>query len=87
MFENVGAKIKLLAKIVCTIEIIACIIIGLYFLMGPEEPIVFFICVVVGSISSWAFSLFIYGFGELIEKVTFIANNIKQLEEVNEETE
>ena len=76
MFNNIGKKIKNLAKIICYIGIIASIIaaIVLLFLGDIENMILISLPVLVaGIILSWIGSIFTYGFGELIENSAIIA--------------
>lgn len=79
MFDNVGGKIKAVAKIFCWIGIIASVIGGIgCFVMAAEASrsmqmtlILSGIGAIVGgSLVSWLGSLFTYGFGELIDQVT-----------------
>ena len=78
MFENIGEKIKGLAKVICVIGIIISVIFGLYFLAGEENPagVIFML---IGPIASWASTLVLYGFGELIDRTTEISKDIKDL--------
>ena len=83
MFNNVGRKIKFLAEVLCYIGIGLSIISGICLIVkGSEWHPVFVVCGVVflvfGGLWAWIFSLFIYGFGELIEKSTEIADNTRQ---------
>lgn len=68
MFDNIGGKIKTLAKVVCWIGIIACIITGIV-LMATDEDLILvgILTVVVGSLLSWVSSFILYGFGQLVE--------------------
>ncbi len=74
MYSNIGGKIKVLAKIVCLLGIIVSLVYGIYFFatfywmrgMG-------IVIILVGPLLSWVSSFFAYGFGELIEKTTAIA--------------
>ena len=68
MFDNIGGKIKTLAKVVCWIGIIACIITGIV-QMATDEDLVLagILTAVVGSLLSWVSSFVLYGFGQLVE--------------------
>ena len=89
MFDYVGSKLKTVSKIVCGIGILCSVIAGIIF-MAVTEPwdfgaIYFFIGIAIaalGSVIFWAASLVIYGFGELIEKVSSIEENIPQIENI-----
>ena len=68
MFDNIGGKIKTLAKVVCWIGIIACIITGIVLMATGEDSIlVGILTAVVGSLLSWVSSFVLYGFGQLVE--------------------
>ena len=86
-FENIGGKIKTLAVILTILGVAASIIFGFYML--SENAITGLLIALIGSLVSWISSFFMYGFGELIEKTTEIAQNTKKdikVEIVNEET-
>lgn len=76
MFKNIGGKIKGLAKVICIIEIAASIVAG-FDMMGSghnDAMVGMGLAVMIGgSLVSWIGSFFIYGFGELIENTTVIA--------------
>ena len=76
MFNNIGGKIKGLAKFLCWLGIIACVILGVLLIMSARNgygytdttTIVYGILVIVfGSILSWIGSFVLYGFGELVD--------------------
>ena len=82
IFENVGAKIKSLAKTFLWIKFIVCLMVVLYCLsvshtdsFGMLAGVIFF----GGLLVSWVSSLLLYGLGELIENSTRIAEQNKQL--------
>lgn len=66
MFDNIGGKIKGLAKVICWIGIIASVIIG-FTMFTTEMFLVGFLIIVLGSLFSWIGSFTAYGFGQLIE--------------------
>lgn len=86
MFGNIGGKIKGLTKIICWIEIIICVIVGIAFMVngGPGYGVVI---IIVGSLLAWVGSFVLYGFGELVENSTYLANHFgkKKNEEDNSE--
>ena len=93
MFDNIGDKIKTLAKVVCWIGIIACIITGIV-LMATDEDLVLagILTAVLGSILSWVSSFVLYGFGQLVENSDIIAkqsarNNEKHSKKVQQQQE
>ena len=68
MFDNVGKKIKNLAETICVLGIAASVLLSLPFC--KTNLFVGIVIAVVGCIASWAGSMCLYGFGELIEKTT-----------------
>jgi len=79
MFSNIGGKIKSVATAVCWIGIIASVLTGIVMLAQGDEGILFgFITAGLGALVSWVSSLFLYGFGELIVKVTQIEKNTRK---------
>lgn len=78
MFENIGKKIKSLANILCWVGIIAYVIAAIVMISTDEYLIgTGFLLLIVGPLMSWVGSLFIYGFGELIDKTCDIAENTR----------
>ncbi len=75
MFYNIGSKIKSWAKTVCYAGIVISVIAG-FMLLGTFEFLGILVAV-AGSLSSWVGSICLYGFGELIEKTTEIAENTR----------
>ncbi len=72
MFDNIGGKIKTLAKVMCWIGIIVSVIYGiamiiLSFWAGVLTAIMGIVFSIIGAVLSWVGSFFTYGFGELIE--------------------
>lgn len=68
MFNNIGSKIKALAKVICWIGIIASIIGGIGCIVADEDMILYGLLIAIfGSLFSWIGSFFTYGFGELID--------------------
>ena len=83
MFDNIGGKIKTLAKVVCWLGIIASVIVAIVMFVASKENyrtegtyvglgIAFLIG---GPLISWISSFMCYGFGELIENSAIIARN------------
>ena len=85
MFDNIGGKIKTLAKVCCALGIIASLLSGTVILSNDSyyRPTtgLGIIVIVVGCLASWIGSFATYGFGELIE--TTVDNN-KQLKAIGE---
>ena len=93
MFNNIGGKIKTLARIITYIGITASVIIGIATMFMPYKlaeifdvtpasaAISFltgFVIIIGGSLASWIGSFFIYGFGELIERVCLIEERLRK---------
>ena len=68
MFENIGKKIKTLAKVVCWVGIVGSVIGGIGMCAMDEDMIMMGLGTIVGgSLLSWIGSFFTYGLGELID--------------------
>jgi len=82
MFDNIGGKIKTLARVVCWIGIIGFIISGLITMCTNESMILpGILTAVIGSFLSWIGSFMVYGFGQLIENTdTLVAQNMRPSE-------
>lgn len=78
MYDNIGGKIKGLAKAVFIVEAIAAVITGIA-LMAIDEDLILFgiLTLILGPAIAWVSSWLLYGFGELIDKVCEIATNTK----------
>lgn len=76
MYDKIGKKIKILAKILTILGIVASFIYGFILLVaGQTMGIIYFL---IMPFLIWASSFVLYGFGELIEKVCNIEKNIRQ---------
>ena len=77
MFDNIGGKIKGVAKIITWMGIITSVISFLIILSTGDDKLIGFgfIILIVGCIVSWLSSLTLYGFGQLIENSAIIAGN------------
>ncbi len=67
MYDNIGGKIKGLAKALCIIDAILCIVLGIVLIATDESLVIYGIVVllcgpILAFISSWA----LYAFGELV---------------------
>ena len=93
MFENIGRKIKALAKVICWIGIIASVVVGViiiydwsvqsYRYRDSAELITGIVVIILGSLLSWVGSFVLYGFGELVENSTFIAETMEENKQRN----
>ena len=75
MFNNIGGKMKGLAKFVCAIGIIASVIGGIALMSNRWFAFVGVLVIILGPVVVWIGTWTLYGFGELIEQTTIIARN------------
>lgn len=89
MYENIGGKIKGLAKAIFIIEAIAAVITGFVLMASDSDTfLIGLLVMIIGSIVAWVSSWFLYGFGELIDKACEIEKNTrKDNDESNQHTE
>lgn len=81
MYDNIGGKIKGLAKAVFIVEAIAAVIAGIALVAIDEDLILYgVLTLILGPAVAWVSSWLLYGFGELIDKVCEIATNTKTLQ-------
>ena len=77
MYEKIGSKIKILAKVMFFIGSFGSIMAGVAFMIDKNEfNFIGIIILVAGIILSLVTTWLLYGFGELIEKTSFIATNV-----------
>ena len=78
MYDNIGGKIKGLAKATVFVGAIAGVITGIA-IGGSDEDMVPFglLVMVVGPIVAWVSSWLLYGFGELVDKACDIERNTR----------
>ena len=69
MYNDVGKKIKDVARGLFVVETIAAVVLGLV-MMDAENIVAGIFLLVIGPLVSWIFLLFTYGFGEMIEKIS-----------------
>ena len=77
MFNNIGRKIKTLAKVITGIGITASIIYGAVVVRLSNSPIFIMqglIIMIVGSLISWLSYVTLYGFGQLIENTDILVS-------------
>ena len=70
MFDNIGGKIKALAKVLCWIGIVLFVISGIVTMLQEQSDqavLAGILTIIVGCLLSWIGSFFAYGFGQLIE--------------------
>lgn len=89
MFQNIGKKIKTMAKVICWVGIIGSVVGGVIMVLSGVGVLQFnaeagvaaimggVLTVVLGSLFSWIGSFMLLGFGEIVEKVDEIAENTR----------
>ena len=91
MYNNIGNKIKALAKVICIFIAIIWVIVGFFLILNryssPFVRLVGILTIVVGPLSAWVGSFLLYGFGELIEQNAEINKEIKRLTKSSKEKE
>ena len=83
MFNNIGEKIKALAKVSCWVGILSYVLIGIVLIAISEDlaPLAI-ILIFAGSFLSWIGSFLLFGFGQLIENSDILVRqNQKYCEE------
>ena len=93
MFNNIGAKIKGLAKFICWAGIVICVITGIIMLVQAKDaysgvrPTLILIglaIMIIGSLLSWIGSFLLYGFGELVDNSSKIRQELSELPSIVE---
>lgn len=85
MFENIAAKIKTLAQVLCLVGIGFSVIYGIN-LMANDAVLLGLLIILLGSLMSWVSSFCLYGFGQLIENSDTIVRNMARYEGEKQET-
>ncbi len=68
LFDNIGGKLKIVAKIFCWLGIIASVIGGIALMSVDDDMIGAGIATLIGgSVASWLSALGLYAFGQLVE--------------------
>ena len=80
MFDNIGDKIKTLAKVSTVLGIVISVIYGIV-LMVSDEDLIFdgFLVMILGSLLFWISSFTLYGFGEMINQLEYSNSNSKKI--------
>lgn len=76
MYDNIGGKIKGLAKGTFIVEAIAAIIIGIAMMADGDEDLMIAgaLTLICGPIVAWVSSWMLYAFGQIVEDVRAIRN-------------
>ena len=85
MYDNIGGKIKGLAKASFIVAAIAEVITGIA-LMATDEDLILYglIVLILGPIIAWVSSWLLYGFGQLVENSNIIAAEYNRKNEKHE---
>lgn len=78
MFDNIGRKIKSLAKITCWIGIILSVLAGIIMMGAGEGILSGILTALLGSLLSWVGNFMMAGFGDLVENTAEIAAYIRE---------
>ena len=76
MYDNIGGKIKGLAKATFIVEAIAAVITGIVLWIDTGE-LQYALILFCGPIVAWVSSWLLYGFGEIIDKLCDIEQNTR----------
>ena len=77
-YDNIGGKIKGLAKAAFVVEAIAAVISGIGLMASDDDMILIgLLTMALGPFVAWVGSWLLYGFGELIEKAAEIELNTR----------
>lgn len=76
-FGNIARKIKIVALVTTILGIVGSVISGLI-LIFTGAFLIGLITAVVGALSTWIGSFVLYGFGELVENSSILAQSVKQ---------
>ena len=82
MYKNVGHKIKFLADQLCVLGMLIFGIYGIYFFQ--TNIILGIVIIALGCFGCWVGSLFMYGFGELIDETTANRENTDRIIDILE---
>ena len=81
-YENIGEKIKIVAKVFFIILAILGVFSGIICVLDGEY--LGMLIIIVGPIFAWVSSLSLYGFGQLIENSDIIANEYRHKKKKHE---
>ena len=75
MFNNIGKKLKTLAVVIFILECLGGLIGGIIIISETYEEEIGVIMLIVTPIVAWISSWFLYGYGEIIDKLQEISYN------------
>ena len=74
MFDNIGEKIKIIAKVFFAFSTVICIIIGLYTILYTKNPFMGLTILIGGIVASIVSCFVLYGFGELVNNSSILVD-------------
>ena len=84
MFQNIGGKIKGLAVTAFILEALGLVIAGIGLAVSAryeDEMMAGILTLLLGPVIAWVSSWLLYGFGELIEKVSILSGTAWEIRE------
>ncbi len=82
MFKDIGGKIKVFTKVLLLLEAVAAVVVGFALIEVTDGLSLLY--AIAGVIVAWISSCFIYGFGEIIDKLCDIERNTRSGEKKSE---
>ena len=79
MFTNPGNKLQSLARLICTLTIIAGVIIGFVFFRIAHSGILFVLIVLIAVILGWISSIVLYTFGSIAQRLESIGQDTEDI--------
>ena len=79
LFNNIGEKLKEIAKGIFIFSVILSILAGIItFIVSPSIELIIYVIIgaVVGLVATWINACLIYGFGEIIDRLREISENV-----------
>lgn len=83
LFDNIGAKIKIIAKVLFGLGVVAGLVIA-YFVSQKGNDNLAMIVFFVGILISWFSTYLLYGFGELVDNSQKIVDRLDILIDIQE---
>ena len=77
MFDNIGKKFKRMAKVHSLLYIIYNIVLGFILFTVEELAFLGLVLILVGIFGTPIVAFFLYGFGEIIDRITEISLNVR----------
>ena len=78
MFENIGSKIKGVARVFFIIGCIISVLAGFILMTNTSYIILGYVVILVGILLSWLSTILLYGIGQLVENSDICAELMSQ---------